>query len=432
MRIYRYLTTDTTGAYQFLQALRLTAGILLGIVLVKSGYSTSDVSTFEWFLFVANAFGFFWSMGLKNAFLSYYPDLKRSDRNCLFFNMSILFLLLSILSAVLIYIFRRKLGLEHSETLYPLLVYTVFIFVSGLSEMFLLVQKNARGIFGYAVLVYGGYLFLLGGLAVYGTTIIVLYGLALWAFLRFLFLVYQNVRFQDFRWSPTGSKGMVVFALPLIVQVLLGNGLEYTDGFIVRHFFDHAEFAVFRYGARELPLNTVLISSISASMVPLAVQALGPTMHQIKMRISRLMDWLFPLSAVLILLSPHLFVIAFDHRYHYAALIFNIYLLMICSRVLLPQVALYAGKANTTLMYVSLVEFCLNVALSLLLLRTWGMAGIAFATVLAAMVEKILLAWYAFNKLGVHWRQYIVMPKYLIWSVIVWIAFGASLLIYRF
>jgi O-antigen/teichoic acid export membrane protein len=100
----------------------------------------------------------------------------------------------------------------------------------------------------------------------------------------------------------------------------------------------------------------------------------------LKRGVSRLMHFLFPLTALLLLVSKPLFPVVFNSAFSESATVFNIYLLLVISRLLMPQTILNGLKLTRQIMVAAFFELVLNVALSLFLLAVWGIAGIAFAT----------------------------------------------------
>lgn len=215
----------------------------------------------------------------------------------------------------------------------------------------------------------------------------------------------------------------LLFAFPLIVHMLVGNGMEYVDGFIINHFFDQATFAQFRYGARELPLVAVLVGSVSTALIPDAVNSMDDALKKVKTKITQLGNFLFPISISLMLLSSTIFPIIYSEDFAISAQIFNIYLLIITSRILMPQVVIFARHNNLILVISAIVELVVNVALSLVLLQYFGILGIAWATVIAFMVNKTILIVFAYTKHGIPLGKYLNIRHYFLWIFLLCISY---------
>ena len=73
------------------------------------------------------------------------------------------------------------------------------------------------------------------------------------------------------------------------------------------------------------------------------------------------------------------------------------------------------------------VEFICNIGFSLILLRYFGLQGIAFATVIAFFIQKIILIVYNKKALGVSISDYLDVNKYILYSLLLYGSFALSL-----
>lgn len=385
------------------------------------------IGDFEWFIFLANVSSFFWGLGLKNAFMSYFPKLNSERKEILIFNLGLLFLILGSIAFGVLSI----IDLPRMETLYNYLPW-LFCFVvlgttASLSEHILIVKQRPKELFFYGFVSYTVYLFGLSFLIYYFRSIEPLFvGLAVWACFRFLYFVSLVFQSRAFTIDLKLIAKFALFGLPLILHMLLGAGMEYIDGYLVNAYFDRSDFTYFRYGARELPINTIFISAMASAFIPLAVANLTVSLEDIKKRTSKLMNFLFPVSIVLMLLSPMIFTLVYSEEYLISAQIFNIYLLIICSRILLPQIVLYAKHKNSFLMIVSFIEFVINIGLSLFLMQSYGLLGIAFATVIAFFVQKIILIGFNWFILKLPLSDYLHITKYIFFTFVLYATFFVS------
>ncbi|MCD6354451.1 MAG: polysaccharide biosynthesis C-terminal domain-containing protein, partial [Prolixibacteraceae bacterium] len=157
---------------------------------------------------------------------------------------------------------------------------------------------------------------------------------------------------------------------------------------------------------------------------------LSQNLKKLKKSISRLADFLFPLTAVLLLISHPVFPVVFNPGFAESASVFNIYLLLIISRLMLPQTILNGLKFSKPILNASLFELILNVTLSLIFVRFWGIQGIAFATFLAYLFEKIYLAVAVKQLLDIRVKEYLPVKIYAIYSVVTVLIFIFAELIY--
>lgn len=209
---------------------------------------------------------------------------------------------------------------------------------------------------------------------------------------------------------------------PLIMYAVSIGVARSFDAWLVARYFDEASFAIFRYGAREFPLVIAFAAGLSTIMIPKlkGTEALG----ELKSRSTRLMHLCYPVVAVVMLFSPVLFEQLFGLDYKESALIFNIYLLLTLTQLVFPQTVLMARGDTKTLWYISLAELIVNVIASLVLLKYFGLIGIAWGTLIAFVFEKIILLIFARKKYGIRTTQllnYQVLAVYAVLLIAIFI-----------
>lgn len=415
--------------------LRFGTSVLIGILLAKSGLPTAQISIYETLLFLGNLVSFFWIMGGQNALLQYFPRLSEADKKKALFNVFLIFLALGIFSAALL--FGSKNFIISQFTNYGdlpfvelICIYLVFNTPSFLIHIYYLLLKKFRAIVVFGILSFSLQIVVVVlpiflGYSLH-ETFFGLIGLALAKFLWSLFLLTRHASFRfDFRFL----KIYPLLALPLILHILIGNSVEYMDGLIVTsHFTDEKAFAIYRFGARELPFSLLLIGALVTALIPELSENFEEGLKQIKEKTKSLSHWLFPLSALLMLVSPFLFPMVYNADFQESAQVFNVYLLMLSSRILLPQVVIISRQKNYFLVISALIETAVNVSLSLILVQNYGLEGIAFASVLAYLLNKVNMI--VFNRLvlKIPLNDYVPVRNYLIYNGLLFGSFYLSLL----
>jgi O-antigen/teichoic acid export membrane protein len=177
------------------------------------------------------------------------------------------------------------------------------------------------------------------------------------------------------------------------LSLLLSGSAQYIDGFLISYNFNEASFAVFKYGAKELPFIGMLIVAFSNALTPKFSKPENRLMaiNELKAGTNKLMNYMFPLSIVFVLSSKYLYPIVFNENFAESAIIFNIYILLVITRFLLPRTILIGIKDTRPIFYSSLFEIILNVLLSVIFIQLWGMIGVAIATVIAYLFDKLFL-----------------------------------------
>ena len=182
-------------------------------------------------------------------------------------------------------------------------------------------------------------------------------------------------------------------------------------------------FAQFRYGAREFPFAAALIGGLSAGIIPAIIKSEKEGLLQLKSKSVRLYHILFPIGIILILSSYFLFPILFSETFTNSSIIFNIYILLLISQLILPQSVLMAKEDTRPLMYIALIELAANIAFTILLGLKFGLIGIAFGTFIAFLLEKIILAYYLVRVHKIKPKEYIDFKWWIVYSGLLLAAF---------
>lgn len=400
--------------------------MLIGVVFAKSGLTTSQIGQYETFLFLASAICFFWLNGLIQGFLPTSKEHSESGKSPALFNVFYLVTAFAGLSAIFLFLFEKSISghlLKGSDVpfLRYLLVYILISSPASLVEYVYLIKNQGNRMISYAIVSYSLMFVLVALPPVFGQSIeLSMAGLVVSAAFRLvwlLVLLFRNsVPEIDVRFLKQNLKS----AWPLIVSMLLSGSGQYIDGFIITAYFDDATFAVFRYGAREFPLVLLLANAFSASMLPGFADRsnLKLNLEKIRSNSQKLGFWLFPLSGVMMLVSHWAFPLVFNVSFTGSATIFNIYLLLIISRLLFPQTILIGLQKTSAILWTSLFEIVVNVGASLWFLQYWGIVGVAYGTVIAYIFEKLVLMFFVRKIDEIKVKDYVDVKQHLIYSVL--------------
>jgi len=362
--------------------------------MVKAGWDKETVAIYELLFFAAHLLSFAWSTGVNNALLAYYHTQDQDRAGDILFNAAAL--------------------------LFSLAVVVVILFLTFKSSILNLITDKADLPYAHWI---GLYLFcspvtVLIPVLILGTVQALVIGIVLWSVIRFIWLLAVLTSYSSGRFDNLMFKAFAWFSVPLILQFALSSGMEYVDGIIVNQYFDSQSFPIFRYGSRELPITMILVVALSSAMIPLAVKDLESTLSEIKERTKRLIHFLFPLSIILILISPYVYSLVYSEAYRASAQLFNIYLLILSSRILLPHVVMYAKQRNVALLKMSIVELIINVGLSIWWAQSMGLAGIAYATVVANVSYSLMMIGYNRYILNIPSKSYIPWKAYSFYMIL--------------
>jgi peptidoglycan biosynthesis protein MviN/MurJ (putative lipid II flippase) len=127
--------------------------------------------------------------------------------------------------------------------------------------------------------------------------------------------------------------------------------------------------------------------------------------------------------------SNYWFVWVFSKSFADSVVIFDIFLLMIISRLLFPQAVAVAKLENKAMFYIAIIELMINIVASASLVYYWGLAGIAAGTWLAGLAEKLLIAAYLYRKHRIGLKEYTPLWWWLGYSAFLIVCFGVKYLL---
>lgn len=402
--------------------------------MTKVGLSQAELSLYEWLLFLGNFVSFFWIMGGLNALLQYFPKLDIATQKRAFYNTFLFFLILSLLAAGLLWLLQDLILKNFTvyENLPHIDLICIFIIFHGptfLIHIYFLLLKRFKAILWFGIISFGLQIVVVVLPILLGYSIReALFGLIFLSVLKFMLLLFQLIKFSTFQLDASYFKTYGLLTLPLVLHVLIGNSVEYIDGIIVQGFFmEEEKFVIFRYGAKELPLSLLIIGALVTALIPETTANLKNGMQRIKEKTNQLSHWLYPLSIILMFLSPFVFPLVYTPEFAESAMVFNVYLLILTSRILLPQVILLSQQKNYVLVWSAIIETIINVALSLVLVQSYGLAGIAFASVIAYLINKVNMIIYNKKVLKIDLKDYVNIRNYCIYNGLLILSFIGSL-----
>ena len=414
-------------ALQFFQVLRFGTFFLTGILFTKFGLSTYDIGIYESLLFLGSVLSFFWLSGLTQSLLAKYQPKEKSKE---FFNAFLVLLGIS----VVVFIAFRLLVTPYSfmannpEVLAYYSAFSFYVLLIGpsyLVEYILLLKEKSKGLALYGIVAFGIQLVAVAGPIAFGYGLQeAVFGLMFSAAIRFLILLVLLFKYAEFKVDSYFIRQFLLTGGPLIAATLLSGSAEYLDGFIVSKYFDEGTFAVYRYGAKEFPLVLLLANAFSNGMVPKVAQlGIKEVAATIKKESLRLMHVFFPISIGFMLVSEWIYPRLFNPDFIESAAVFNVYLLLVVSRLVFPQTLLIGLKKTKIIMAVAGLELAVNFGLSILLVPQFGLVGIAFATVIASILDKFVLMLFLKSSEGISASTYWPWKWHLGYSVVLALMF---------
>jgi O-antigen/teichoic acid export membrane protein len=418
--------------------MRFLCFLVISIYFTKVPLSEGDIGDWEMLLYISGALSFFWVTGIIQSFLPLskrslaFVQHKRVDgKSPELFNAFILLLVFSIVFALLIWLiyhasFHQATG---SKIPYPFLLIIYFILsnTAPLIEHIYLLQNKPLHIFWYGIIATVLQIFAVCVPVMMGMGVeSAIWGLIIVNFLRFIYLIALLYRYAEFKLSMPFILNNLYVGYPIIFSALLSGSTQYLDGLVATIAFNKENFAIFRYGCKELPFVVMMASGLHNALIPrFSVKKDIPNvLNEIKKKSLTLMHFLFPLSILIMIFSKWLYGnLLFNPSFYRAADVFMVYQLMIISRLVFPQTILIGMKKTKVLMRASIVELILNVPTSLFFVQYYGVVGIALGSGLIHILEKFILIAYVYRRLKITPQSYIPTGWYVFYSILIGIVF---------
>ena len=422
---------------QIFQLLRYSAFVFIGIGFAKLRLSQTEIGQFETFIMASGMVSFFWVSGVINSMLAIYPKKSAEEQKQVLLGTFLSLSLFSLIAGIFLYFFSQNvLAFLHKQSGNHLIVLSIiYLLLSGPSfvveyVLFLNNKKNTIIIYGAVSALLATCLALVPALLHCNIEYSML-GLVVLAGLKLIYTLFVLQQFATLKPNASALTKAVTenlkLSAPLIASIFVSGSAEYIDGLIVKSKFDDMFFAVYRYGAKELPVLLIVANTFSTAMIPSIAANLEDGLKELKEKSARMMHIFFPLTIVLLPLSPYLFKYVFNESFIYSSLIFNIYLLLAIPRVLFPQTVLTGMQKNPFLLLSSILEIIINVSLSIYLAGIMGLPGIAIGTFVAYLFDKLFLM--AVNRFyfGIPVSKYVRLTPYFVYVVLTFVSFFCSL-----
>lgn len=397
------------------------SGILLSSIVIARSLTLSQVGQVEMLMMCGYLMTFFWSDALLKGYLA--SNAQPADK--LKSSAFLWFFFIASLAAMIILVSGQKILLPllvDRKTLYGLGIFALFqaFIIPVWTAPFLGLLKGQKLVLLSIYVLVGPSFACWAGIMSMPELPGVLIGLLSYALVGFGWVLTSTSILRELRlkemllsvWPATWPLVMYAFSVALARSF---------DAWLVARYFDESSFAIFRYGAREFPVVLAFAAGLSTMMIPRLKSNEG--LEELRARSSRLMHLCLPLVAVVMFTSPWWFTSLFGPAFAESAFIFNIYLLLSLTQLVFPQSVMTARGDTKLLWYISIAELVVNVTASLLLLKYFGLMGIAWGTCIAFGFEKVVLILFLNRRYGIRPGSIVNLPVWLIYAVLLFLVF---------
>ncbi len=211
------------------------------------------------------------------------------------------------------------------------------------------------------------------------------------------------------------DRNILLYAGGMALLSLSGVGAAEIDRFIVGRFLDDTAFILYDVGARKLPFVTILAASVTSAIVAgFATQVANgdytDALSKIKRSTTGLVRLLVPSMLFLGVAAEPFVAFIFGQEYSGSGVVFAWLLVALASNLYFPHSLVMATGRVRVNVTGAVGELIVNVALSLLLVGEFGIAGVAFASAVAHWCYTLTMALYCRFRLGVSLASFLPKP----------------------
>ena len=400
-------------------------------MLYQHEYGLHLIGQYENLMLVTSSLTFFWVSAICNTLIPYYNNVDKITRKKVLFNTFILLIAFSILAAIVVVILGRLKGKDID--LYNMFALVVLLNTpTYIADYIFYLNEKYKSLIRWGIVTFAAHIVLLCLPLYFKQSLNLAINLLLvLSLVKFNYTIILLMKFSIITINTRLMQDFMNKVWPYMFSILLAGSMEYINSYIIGYYYSEEEFAMFRYGARELPIFLILANSLSnvySGEIAKYNQEgkLAEGLNNFKVASRKLMRWLFPGTMLLMFLSPYLFRYAYSEALLDGYRIFNIYLLLIIGRMIFPQTVIIGMMKSRIFYLISSNYLIINCFLSFWFVSLFGIQGIAYATAISFLVEKILLAVYCKME-GISFRQYTPVGEYLFYSLITLVVFYISM-----
>ncbi|TAE87209.1 MAG: hypothetical protein EAY81_04460 [Bacteroidetes bacterium] len=427
------------NSLQIFQFLRFGTFFLISILLAKIAvlyqheYGLRLISQYENLMLVSSSLTFFWVASICNTLIPYYNNSDEETKKKVLFNTFFLLLVFSAAAAIVVsfmgYIEGKNANLFQMFGLVVLLNTPTYI-----TDYIFYLNGKYKSLIIWGIVTFFAQLVLLCLPLYFKQSLNLAINLLLvLALIKFNYTIILLMKYATITVQTSITADFMKKVMPIMFSILLAGSMEYINSYIIEFNFTEEEFAMFRYGARELPIFLILANSLSSvysgEIAKLNQDGnLNEGLAKLRKSSQKLMRWLFPSTIILMFLSPFLFKYAYNDQLLEGYKIFNIYLLLIISRMIYPQTVIMGIMKNRIFYLISSNYLVIHCLLSFWFIYLFGMKGIAYATVISYLIEKIMLAIYC-KMQGIDFKKFTPWLEHLVYSILTVVAYYITTII---
>jgi len=418
---------------QFFNLSRQISVLFYAFLLPFLNFTNDVIGSFELLQILAYSLSFFWISGLIQGLMHIYPSLPLQSKQKLLSAAFFLFCMVSFFFVGLVGLgFIFNIPVLQTFTTIPFvwifLLYFLINTPSQLLEYTLFLEEKYQWLkiscivsFPIQILLFSIPLFWFDNIK------LGLMGLTFWAFIRFLVLLIHSFSYPV-HFDKKIIFSWISYSLPLIFSAFVGGLASVINASLVQYYYhgNTAIFAIYRYGARELPFVNGLFEGLGLGIIPALIKNMNDGLYKLRKNTLHLLHLVFPFSIILMFFINSWFPVLFSDQFLDSIPIFKIFLFLVVFRIIPTNTVINALGHARILAVIGFLELTIHLILSYFGLKWFGLIGIAYATFFAYSFEKLLGLFYLWWKKGVFITHLIPFYWWLFYSILLIVSYFIS------
>lgn len=410
---------------QFFNLSRQVSVLFYAFLLPFLNFSKGEIGSFELLQILAFSLSFFWISGLVQGLMHLYPSLPTQSKQKMLSAAFLFFSLLTIFFVVFVGLsIYFNLAIFQTFSTIPFvwifLLYFLFNTPAQLLEYALFLEEKYQWLkisclvsFPLQIVLFSIPVFWFDNIS------LGLMGITFWACLRFLVLTFHSFSLP-IHFNKKLIYPWISYSLPLIFSALVGGLASVINASLVQYYYHGSTtvFAIYRYGARELPFVNGLFEGLGLGIIPSLIKNRKDGLFLLRKNTLHLLHLVFPITIILMSFIHSWFPILFSDQFMDSIPIFKIFLFLVVCRTIPTNTIINAVGHSRIIAVIGLLELFIHLVASYLGLHWFGLIGIAYATFFAYSFEKLAGLFYLWWKKGILINQIIPFYWWLFYSIL--------------
>ena len=226
----------------------------------------------------------------------------------------------------------------------------------------------------------------------------VFFGLILISSIQFIVLlcyIISITKYDILRFNTILVVQQIHYSLPLWLSTLVGVLASEIDKIIISLYYLPENFAFYSIGAIQIPLISIITSSIFAVLLPefsrlYKKKELKKIINISHEALRKTSLFLFPIFIFLFITAKDIIILLYTEEYIKSILIFRIYLFMIPLTIMPFSIMLLSSGKSKDILWSSIIYLILNLFLNIIFIKLIGFPGPALATLLSTILVLIV------------------------------------------